>query len=252
MKLSFHIIFLVFISFSALSNKTTELICYSSVYAPYSFVKENQPTGIDIDIIQVIAKRIDITVSFQIIPWSRLRQEVLSGGVDCAMAFLKNSKYTKSMAFMKSPVTTGKHVLFIEERNKGKFKHLDDFNGFTVAVNRGFKTPTAFNQALTNNKIKKYDVGTDKQSLQMLSVSRVEGVLTDKHVGLFNLQQMRIKNITPLSTSLASTPVFIVFSKELEESGLIEKFDHALLMMKQDGTYQKTLDKYLSTSSMQL
>ncbi len=252
MKLSFHIIFLALISFPTLSNKERKLTCYSSIYAPYSFLKNNQPTGIDIDIVQVIAKKVDITVTFEIIPWTRLNQRILSGDIDCAMAFLENSEKAKGMVFMKSPVTIGEHVLFIEERNKGKFKQLEDFYGFTVAVNRGFKNPLAFNQALLHNKIEKYDVGTDKQSLQMLSVSRIEGVLTDKHVGLFNLQQMRITNIIPLATSLATTPVFIVLSKDLEERGIIKKFEQALLMMKQDGTYQKILDKYLSTSSEQL
>jgi len=245
MKLSFYILFLTIISFPTLSNKATKLTCYSSIYAPYSFLKENQPAGIDIDIVQVIAKKIDITVTFKIIPWARLKQRILAGDINCAMAFLENSENAKGMVFMKLPVTIGEHALFIEERNKDKFKQLNDLYGFTVAVNRGFKTPLVFNQALKNNKIKKYDVGTDKQSLQMLSVSGVDAVLTDKHVGLFNLQQMHIKNIIPLSNSLASTPVFIVLSKKLDERGLIEKFDQALLMMKQDGTYQRILDKYL-------
>jgi len=238
-------IFCVFFSFSTFGHPSDDLICYSSTYAPYSFPKNNQPIGIDIDIVQVISERINVPITYKIIPWSRLKQNIRAGKISCAMAFLKNDEYTNGMAFMSNPITVGEHAIFIEKKNKDKFKKLDDFFGFTIAVNRGFKAPDAFNEAVAKARIKKYDVGDDVQSLQMLSASRVDGVLTDKHVGLYNLQQLRIDNITSLNEPLASTAVFLIFSKELKDSGLVEKFDQALLNMHQDGTYQRILDKYL-------
>ncbi|MBL4942513.1 MAG: transporter substrate-binding domain-containing protein [Colwellia sp.] len=232
-------------TWSCLANTSKQLTCYSSIYAPYSYLEAGQPTGIDIDLINIIADKIGIDVTFKIIPWSRLKQSIVAGKIDCAAAFLPSSAFTKKMFFMKYPITTGEHTIFIKEHNKNKFKTLTDFYGYTIAVNRGFKTPLIFSQAITDKLIKKYDVGDELQSLQMLSASRVEGVLTDKSVGLFNLHQLKINNIIPLAEPLTSTPVFLVFSKKIKDTGLIAKFDQALISMQAEGIYQKIIDKYL-------
>jgi ABC-type amino acid transport substrate-binding protein len=80
----------------------------------------------------------------------------------------------------------------------------------------------------------------------MLSTSRVQGVLTDKRVGLFNLQKLKINNVIPINNSLISTSVYLVFSNKWKDNGVIDKFDGALNDMKQDGTYQRILKKHLS------
>lgn len=230
---------------SSLAQASNEITCYSSIYAPYSYLKEGRPTGIDIDIVTAIAKKIDLSVSFKIIPWSRLKQNVRAGKIDCAMAFLKSSTYTDNMIFMNSPITTGYFTLFIEENNTEKLQTLTDFYGLTVGVNRGFKAPLVFNQAVANNLIKKYEVGDEQQSLQMLLKSRLSGVLTDKVVGMFNLQQLGITTIVPLKKPITSIAVYLIFSKNMQVSGLVKKFDIALAALRQEGTYQLIIDKYL-------
>lgn len=238
-------LFLIIISFSITSVHADELTCYSSVYAPYSFVDKGKPTGIDIDLISEIAKKIDINISFKIIPWSRLNQLVLAGEINCAAAFLKSSEYTKNMFYMKNPITIGDYTLFTEKNEQNQLENLSDFYGSTIAVNRGFNIPLALQQAISEGLIKKYEVGKVEQSLQMLSSSRVTGVLADKHVGLFNINKLKITNVTSISKPLVTTPVYLVFSKKLKESGIVDKFEIALEQMKLDGTYQKILDNYL-------
>jgi len=244
MKLYFKVLIILAISYSTFNLEASELTCYSAVYAPYSFEKDGKPAGIDIDIVSEIAKKIDISVSFKIIPWSRLIRQVRAGEIDCAAAFLKPSKYAKNMFYMKKPITTGNYTLFIESKNKNSLKNITDFYGHTIAINRGFKIPFVLKQAIANNLIKKYEVGDEKQSLQMLSSSRIKGVLTDKSVGLYNLHELKIKNITFLPKHLISTPVYLVFSKQWEENGVIEQFDLALEALKKDGTYQSIIDKH--------
>jgi polar amino acid transport system substrate-binding protein len=246
MKLNLSILFVILISFPSLSNQSTQLTCYSTTYAPYSFDEDGVVKGIDIDIIQYIAENIGVTVSFKIIPWARLKQTMLTGNIDCAMAFLKDSEYAKQMIFMSHPITVGEYTIFVKKNNENQFKRFADLYGFTIGVNRGFKTPIAFQQAVSKGLIKKYDVGNEQQSFQMLLASRVDGVLTDKNVGLFNLQQMEIENTIALSKALASTPVFLVFSKKWQDNGIVDKFNHSLKAMQRDGTYQKIFDKYLT------
>ena len=46
--------------------------------------------------------------------------------------------------------------------------------------------------------------------------------------------------------------IFLVFSKKNKGLGLVKKFDQALIALKQDGTYQKIIDKYLLSSNRKL
>jgi polar amino acid transport system substrate-binding protein len=147
MKIYLKVFFILFLLLPFSQIKAIEITCYSAIFAPYSYINKGKPTGIDIDLITSIAKRIGVSVSFEIIPWNRLIQKMLVGEIDCAAAFLQSSIYAEKMTYMKTPITTGDYTLFIEKDNKQLLEKLSDFYGFTIAVNRGFKVPLALNNA---------------------------------------------------------------------------------------------------------
>jgi len=249
MKLSYSILFLLFISYPTFANQGTELTCYSTTYAPYSYVESSVVMGINIDLITEISKRLGIKIKFKALPWQRLLKNIASDKIECAAAFFKTSEWVNGMSFMKESLSITHYTLFIHKSNAEKYKSLPDFHGASIGVNRGFKTTPEFEQAVSQGKVKKFEVGDDQQSLQMLSTSRLQGVFTDYNVGLFNMKQMDFQNIMPLEPALKSIPVFLVFSKKHNDTGLINEFDRVLSIMKQDGTYQKIFDKYLSSST---
>ena len=220
-KLMFYII--LSLSLFTFNVKATEITCYSSVYAPYSFLENDKPTGIDIDLITKIAEKLKLPVSFKIIPWSRLKQLMLVSEIECAAAFLRSPDNEKVMAYMKTPITTGDYSLFIAENNKNALLNISDFYGATIAVNRGFSIPTELKSPISKGLIKIYEVNSPVQSLQMLSTSRVKAALIDKHVGNYYKQKLNIEKITTVEPPLVSTPVYLVFSKELEENGIYKE-----------------------------
>jgi polar amino acid transport system substrate-binding protein len=249
MKLNFNIVFVLLISFSTFSNQVTELTCYGTTFAPYSFVKKGVTSGINIEVITAISKQLNLSITFKTMPWQRLLQNIAADKIDCATAFFKTSTRVNNMNFMKEPLSITDYTLFIHKTNAHKYKKLIDFDGASIGVNRGFKTMPEFENAVQQYTLNKYEVGNEEQSFQMLSTFRLEGVLTDYKVGLFNLKELGLRNIIALKPPLKSIPVFVVFSKKNKDNGLVKKFDQALFTIKQDGTYQKILDKYLSNSN---
>ena len=246
MKLNFTMLFLIFISFPSLSKQVTELTCYGTTFAPYSFIEKGIIKGINIDVITAISKQINITVTFKTLPWQRLLKNIAADKIGCATAFFNSSERVNNMFFMTEPLSITDYTLFIHKNNADKYKNLKDFAGASIGVNRGFQTTPEFEQAVTLGLIKQYDVGSEQQSLRMLSTARLAGVLTDKNVGLFNIKKMALKNLIPIKPALKSIPVFLVFSQQHQDSGLIEQFNRVLFQMKQDGTYQRIFDKYLT------
>lgn len=249
MKLVFSMLFLVFISFPLLSSQVTELTCYSTTFAPYSFIENGVVKGANIDIIKAISKKLNIIVTFKTMPWQRLLKNIAANKVDCAAAFFKTSTRANNMLFMTEPLSITDYTLFIQKSNVDKYKNLKDFAGTSIGVNRGFKTTPKFEKAVSSGLIKQYEVGNEQQSLLMLSTARLAGVLTDKNVGLFNINKMGLNNIIAIKPSLKSIPVFLIFSKKHNNSDLIEQFNQALINLKQNGTYQRIFDKYLTDSN---
>jgi polar amino acid transport system substrate-binding protein len=249
MMLKYSIVFVLFISLSTFSNQVTELTCYGTTFSPYSFVKNGVVSGINIDLISAISKQLNISVTFEIMPWRRLLQNIAADKIECATAFFKTSTRVNNMIFMEEPLSITDYTIFIHKKNAHKYKNLKDLDGTSIGVNRGFKTMPEFENAVHHYTIKKYEVGDEQQSFQMLSTFRLQGVLTDYTVGIFNIKELELRNIISLEPPLKSIPVFLVFSKKIKEKGLVKIFDQALLTLKQNGTYQTILDKYLLNSN---
>ena len=252
MILKYSISFILFISFSTFSNQVTELTCYGTTFSPYSFIKNGVVSGINIDLISAVSKQLNISVTFKIMPWQRLLQNIAANKIDCATAFFKTSTRVNNMVFMEEPLSITDYTLFIHKKNAHKYKSLIDFDGTSIGVNRGFKTMPEFENAVYQYNINKYEVGDEQQSFQMLSTFRLQGVLTDNTVGMFNIKELDLHDIVPLKPPFKSIPVFLVFSKKNKGLGLVKKFDQALIALKQDGTYQKIIDKYLLSSNRKL
>jgi len=244
MKLKLSLFFLVLTSFPVFCAPVTELTCYSTTFAPYSFVEKGVVKGANIDVIREITKKLKIKVTFKTMPWQRLLKNIAINKIACAAAFFKSSTRVDNMFFMTEPLSITDYTIFIEQSNTDKYRKLIDFKGASIGVNRGFKTTPEFESAVSQGLIKQYEVGNEQQSLRMLSTARIAGVLTDKNVGLFNIKKMGLKNIIPLKPALKSIPVFLVFSKQHRDSGLVEQFNQALAKMKAEGTYQKIFNKY--------
>lgn len=236
---------IAFFSTNVYSKAVDNLTCYSTVFAPFVLEQEGQVKGIDVDVIKEVGRRLGINVEFKLMPWKRLENFIKSGEIDCVAAYFQTPERMKYMDFTHIPLHMTAYTLFARKEDARNYSSLEDLKTWKIGVNRGFKTTPEFEEALYNGWVEKYEVTNDMQSFSMLEKGRLTAVLTNYHVGLYNIRELGLKDIVPIFPSIRTAPAYFVLSKKKNLGYLVQKFDEALFEVLKDGTYKKIFDTYL-------
>ncbi len=233
---------LSYVSFA--QQRVDKLTCVSTVFAPYVIEEQDDIVGIDVDVIQEAGRRLGIEIDFKLKPWKRLEVDMQRGEETCVAAYFRTPERLDYMDFTHVPLHITNYTLFVLEERDITFHSLEDIQGFSIGVNRGFKTTPEFEDALQKGWITEQEVNEDRQNFIKLEAGRVDAVLTNFHVGSYQIKLLGLQDVTSLFPPLSSTPAYFVFSKKKGLSHLVPKFDAALFDILQDGTYQKIFEKY--------
>jgi ABC-type amino acid transport substrate-binding protein len=228
---------------SALAEITTKLTCASTAFEPYVIEKDQRIYGVDVEVVQAVGKRMGIDIEFVMIPWKRLEQEVKFGNATCVAAYFRTPEREEYMDFSNVPLHITAYTLFTH-REKFPAMTFADIKGWSVGVNRGFKTTTDFEAAVYEKRILQVELNSTDQGFDMLHLNRLDAVLTNLHVGQYLTRVKYPGKFVPLQPSLSSTPAYFVFSKKANLSHMIPVFDEYLMQVMIDGTYKQIFDNY--------
>ena len=97
---------------------------------------------------------------------------------------------------------------------------------------------------MNNNSLKKVYFTRVERAIEMLSLGRIDAVLTDIHVGQYLVKNHFPGQFAPIKPSFRSTPAYFVFAKKEKFKALVPKFDGVLMQMMIDGRYKAVFDRY--------
>jgi polar amino acid transport system substrate-binding protein len=223
----------------------SKLTCHSTVFSPFVIQEGEEIKGIDVDVVKEVGRRLGIEITFELKPWKRLEKEIEKGYVSCVAAYFKTEKRAEYMDFTTVPLHVTSYTLFVEQDNKPDFWTFKDLQGWRIGVNRGFKTTPEFEEAVSKGWIAKHEVKNEVQSLKMVQSNRLDALLTNYHVGLYNIRLTNASRIVPMLPSISATPAYLVFSKKQNLAYLVPQFDEVLSDIIEDGTYDKIFSNYL-------
>lgn len=222
------------------------LICYSTAFEPFVIQQANGDiSGIDVDVIAEIAARTGLNIQIRLKPWLRLEQDFREeNAVSCGFAYSRTAERQAYMQFTQVPLHTTEYVLFYRRDRLPGSAGLDSMQGRTIAVNRGFRRPVEFDEALAAGRFKLFEVTKDRQSMQMLERGRVDAVLANLDVGRYLIKRLGLSEQIVAGPALSSMPTFLVFSSDPQYAAYVPRFDQALQQVIADGTYQRIFDHY--------
>ena len=156
-----NIILIALIVISAFANdkkvQTIELLGDND-YAPYSYIKDGEPKGVYVRIIQAAFDKMpEYNVKFRMIAWKRSIALVKKGK---AIGFFPPyySKERTAWTKFSEPILAEKSNIFaLEKTLKGKKKFPEDFYGSTICLNTGFTLMTGgikMKTAIEDGKLK--------------------------------------------------------------------------------------------------
>lgn len=236
----------LFFVFSPVNADDTIDIVFDSTYAPFEFKDSDQVyKGLDVDIINEVAKRSNWTVNQSFPGFDAAVNAVQSGQADALMAGTTITEARKKVFTFSDPYFDTKIVIATTKKNT--VSDYSQLKGKTVGVKNG----TAAQSFLDEHKdeygynIKTFDTGDTMYN--SLSTGAVDAVMDDEAVIQYAIQQGQDLAINIEGEAIGSFGFSVKKGSQYEY--LIDDFNTALAEMKEDGTYDRIVQKWLGGSS---
>ena len=236
----------VFFVFGAKASASTISVVSDTAYAPFEFKDSDQTyKGIDVDIINEVAKREKWDVNQTYPGFDAAVNAVQAGQADALMAGTTVTDARKKVFTFSDTYYDTSIVIYT--RSSDKVSDYKQLKGKTVGVKNG----TAAQSWLDKNAskygftVKTFD--TSDLMNNSLDSGSVDAAMDDTPVVQYAIGQGKDYAINIKPESIGSFAFAVKKGGKYEY--LIKEFNEALKAMKKDGTYDKIMKKWLGDSS---
>ncbi len=216
----------------------------STGYPPFYFFDDNQkPVGICIDVINHVAKQLDISIRFSSYPWNRMINNGKEGYVDAIMPLFKTSERELFLIFPDNEIIMEDNSFFtLSSSTLNFFGSLNDITDRYIGVVENYSYGEEFDK---ENIQKKIIAESGDQLIQLVLNKRVEIGIGNTMV-ITNLAAKRgvANKLKFLSPPLTESPLYIGFSKKNVSANFVIQFNKSLQDFKSTKDYFKIIEKY--------
>ncbi len=236
----FIVIFYSTISFAI---EASPFIIVSDPNPPYEYLNNQQPAGMDIEILQEIAKRQKIEFRFQFVPWARALNMVKEGKADAIISLLKTEDRLNFLHYPETPVYEDKILFFANKNFSQKPRSLTDLKGVRVGVVAGNSYGKEFDE---NTEMIKEVVSTQEMGMKKLAANRTPLFVINEIVGFHLIKELKAEGIYTLPIILSQDKYYLAISKKSPRSNTFLKImDQGLKEAQKSGVLSEIKKKYL-------
>ena len=227
------------------ANADTIKIVSDTAYAPFEFKDTDQTyKGIDVDIINKVSEIKGWNIQMSYPGFDAAVNAVQAGQADAIMAGMTKTKERENVFTMSNTYYDTKVVIATTKSNK--ITKYEELSGKTVGVKNG----TAAQRFLESIKdkygftIKTFDTGDLMNN--SLSTGAVNAIMDDKPVIEYAINQGQDLSINMDGEAVGSFAFGVKKGSKYEY--LVTEFNEALAQMKKDGSLDKIINKWTSSS----
>ena len=225
------------------SDKTW-VIAMDTVFRPFEYTDENgEFVGIDVDIIKAVAANQGFNIDIQSLGWDAAVTAVQAGQADALLAGASITDERKANGWIFSDSYYDSYQVFAAKADSG-IESLDDLKGKTIAV----KNATAganYAESLKDEYGFKIDTYEDSPTMyQAVVLGQADACVEDKPIMADNIKTGGLDLTIVESTASEVAPYgFAIMNEDNQE--LLDMFNKGLQEIKDNGTYEEILNKYL-------
>lgn len=220
-------------------TKGTLVMCTNAEFPPYEFKDNNEFKGIDVEISQLIGKKLGVEIKIEDIAFDSLLPEVNSGKADFAMAGMTVTEDRAEFVDFSHTYQTAVQVIVVPANSN--IKELDDMKGKTVGVQLGTTGDIYCSDADSGLKVERFPKIID--GFQAMKAGRLDACVIDDQVAK-NIVEQDKSSYKILETKYADEEYAIAVKKGNTE--LLNKINSALDEIKSSGELKKIIDKYIN------
>ncbi|MCY7685457.1 MULTISPECIES: transporter substrate-binding domain-containing protein [Bacillus] len=224
-------------------GKGTYKIGIDVTYPPFEFEKGGKTVGIDVDLINAIAKDQDFKVKLEAMDFSGIIPAMQAGQLDVGMGGMSITDERKKKVDFSDPYFDA--GLTVVVKKDSSIKSIDDLKGKKLAVKNG---TTGAKFATDNADKYGYEVVqfNDSPSMfQEVSNGNADALIEDYPVITYAIAQQDLK-LKTVGDRLNGDQYGISVMKGKNQD-LLKKINKGLKNLKKNGEYDKIIEKYLKS-----
>lgn len=215
----------------------TLIMATNAYFPPYEYYEGSEIVGIDAEIAQAVADKLGLKLEIADMEFDSIITAVQTGKADMGLAGmtvtedrLKNINFSDSYA-------TGIQSIVVKEDSP--IKGVDDLKGKKIGVQLATTGDIYAKGDFGEENVEEYNKGND--AILALSQGKVDAVIIDNQPAQSFVSAT--KGLKILDTEYVEEQYAACISKDNEE--LLAAVNEALAELKEDGTLQAILDKYI-------
>lgn len=227
------------------SNSQKELsLATSADFPPYEFMENGKYAGIDIEIAELIAKKLNLELKITNLEFGSIIPAIVSGKFDMGISgFTATDERKKSVSFTQ-PYATSLQMIIVKENSQ--IKSVDDLfgeNNYRVGAQLSTTAAILFGDDIKDKKTKATlaEFKDQPSAVTALLSDKIDCIITDSQPAKKFVETN--PGLKILDTQYAEENYAIVINKSNTE--LLAKVDKAITELKNDGSIDKIVAKYI-------
>lgn len=207
-------------------------------FPPYEYVDDNgKIVGIDAEIAQAIADKLGMKLEIKDMEFDSLIPAVKANSIDLVLAGMTVNEERKQSVNFSDSYSTGVQVVIVKENSE--IKTVDDLKGKKIGVQAGTTGDTYCTDDFGEENVKQFSNGS--LAVAALANGQVDCVVIDNEPAKNYVAAN--SGLKILDTEYVTEDYAIAISKDNDE--LLKKVNNALKELKDDGTVDKIIGKYI-------
>ena len=242
------VVFMAHGSFAAEESKKLLVVRPEGFWPPQEMLVDGKLAGIHIELVQTVAKSLNLSVTIETYPWKRAVQMLKDGEADASTYMSKTPEREEFAHFFEGNVLSNTPIgFFILKKNEGKIKFSGDLKSLqthTIGTCRGFSYDEKFDKATYLTK----DDGAENEEKLLM---KIRDERTPIAIGYLNDIKYAAKVMGIADKIVFLRPylseghaVYLSFSKAKKNETLAKQFSDAMEAFKSTPQYRDLLKKY--------
>jgi polar amino acid transport system substrate-binding protein len=223
----------------------SEIIIFNTTpkgYPPY-LIKEagKQERGIMLEVLQIIATKLDYVVETKGIPTKRVEKLINIGDLDATAKAKEWVPNPEDYEFT-NVIVRARDVLFSLKKTPIKFQAVEDLFDKDIGTHLGFSYPM-LETYFKDKRIRRNDTANGAAMLKMVLKERTDAAVINELVAKWLIRQKHWQGKFVVSEKeIGGFDYRIMFNKKWKS--FVQKFNQELTLMKQNGELEKIISKY--------
>lgn len=218
-------------------KKETLTMATNAEFPPYEYYEGDDIVGIDAEFAAAIAEKLGMELEIEDMAFNSILSAVSSGKADLGVAGMTVDPDREKMVDFSDSYYTGRQVIIVKEDSD--ITGPEGLDGKKIGVQEGTTGDLYTTEEFGDEAIERYNKGME--AVQALSQSKIDAVVIDDQPAQAFVEQ--VEGLKILDTEYAEEDYAIAIKKGNTE--LQEKVNKAIKELKEDGTFDEIVAKYI-------